>query len=132
WPSDKWHSSWLYTTGHVMLALQASRHRDALLAAVDALLTHQHLDGGWGSAGTTAEETAYAVLALQYVQQQLTLPQVGAALNRAKEWLLEQYRPFASTGLKRWIGKETYRPLRIARAFELSALLALLLDQGDE
>ncbi len=132
WPSDKWHSSWLYTTGHVMLALHPVRHQAALHAAIDALLTHQQLDGGWGSAETTTEETAYAVLALCHVQRQQKLPHIGAALSRAKEWLLHQYCPFASTGSKRWIGKETYRPLRIARAFELSALLTLLMEHGDE
>ncbi len=132
WPSDKWHSSWLYTTGHVMLALHAAHHGDALHPAVNALLAHQHLDGGWGIEGTTAEETAYAVLALHHVQRQLKLPQIDAALGRAKAWLLDQYRPFAATGVKRWIGKETYHPFRIARAFELSALLTLLMEHEDE
>lgn len=132
WLSDKWHSSWIYTTAQVIMALDGSRHINAIRSGVDALLAHQHRDGGWGIADTTAEETAHAVLALHYVRHRSVFQHVTEPLQRAQRWLLDNYQPSMMDGVKRWIGKETYRPLRIARAFELSALLALTSEDGDE
>ena len=135
WSADKWHSSWLYTTLHVVLALINSGHTGhirALKSAVDAMLAYQYADGGWGMGSkSTAIETAYAVLIL------LTLRAYGIAehgvlhaLQKAYQWLLRNYRPFHMSEDKCWTAKELYRPYRVDRAFELSAMLALALEEG--
>jgi halimadienyl-diphosphate synthase len=59
---DKWHSSWLYATAEIIIALAHANHAQALPSAVDALLRNQHEDGGWGfSERSTPAETAYVV-----------------------------------------------------------------------
>lgn len=132
WLADKWHSSWLYTTLHVVLALTNSRHTRALTSAVDTILAYQHTDGGWGmDSKSTTTETAYGVLALRTLRDYGLLDR-GAldALRKAHQWLLRNYRPFNVSEDKYWIGKELYRPYRIDRAFELSAMLALALEEN--
>ena len=130
WASDKWHSSWLYATSQVLLALPPVGYERVMASAVDALLRAQRADGGWGSAGSTAEETAYAVLALRWSRRCLRLA-VAEPLRRARAWLRTAYETDAA-GRTGWIGKETYCPPRITRAFELAALLALVEEQGHD
>lgn len=131
WLSDKWHSSWLYTTLHVVLALTNSRHVGALKSAVDAMLAYQHADGGWGiDSKSTATETAYGILALRTLRDYGLLDGVALdALRKAHQWLLGNYRPFNVSEDKYWIDKELYHPFRVDRAFELSAMLALALEE---
>jgi hypothetical protein len=133
WSGDKWNSSWLYTSWHVLLVLQASGHTAALEASGAALLRYQHPDGGWGiGASASAVETAYAVLALRTllgagVREQ----QFAAALRRGHTWLLHHYHPARLPDEPRWINKQLFCPLRIDQVFILCALLAVALDDGD-
>lgn len=132
WLADKWHSSWLYTTLEVVLALTNSGHITALKSVVDAMLAHQHADGGWGMGSkSTATETAYGVLTLRTLRAYGLLGQGSLdALRKAHQWLLHNYRSFNVSKDKCWIGKELYRSCRVDRAFELSAMLALTLEEG--
>lgn len=122
---EKWHTAWLYLTGHAMHTLLACDMSGAACEAIDGILAHQHADGGWGIAGSTAEETAYAVLALLPLAQRELLPEAGqAALHRAGAWLVARYRPLVGDTTARWAAKELYRPRRIARVEEVAATLA--------
>lgn len=126
WLVDKWHSSWLYATSQAMLALGFDA-AEPLAAAVQALLRHQHPDGGWGAGEhATTVETAFAAISLHAIREQ---PYAGEAaqraLRRARDFLVRHYTPLAPCK-PLWIGKELYAPFRIDRAFELSALAALM------
>ncbi len=125
WFGDKWHSSWLYTTGQIMIALAHTGYLDALPAGVAALLRHQHADGSWGATGAI-EETAHAVLALLACREAGILNETEhQALDRAASWLIQCCLQTDRSAV--WIGKELYRPHRVARAFEVSATLACML-----
>jgi hypothetical protein len=122
WPGDKWNGSWLYTTSHAIVALRGAGQKEAIRQAANALLTHEHVNGSWGIHGSTAEETAYAILGLRAAVSEGIMN--GAArdtLARAEKWMLDQYRPFSRNTSTCWLGKETYRPLRLARMIELVA-----------
>jgi hypothetical protein len=126
WAGDKWNGSWLYTTCQVMIALQHSQQTFALARAAEALVSFQHIDGGWGVNGSSPEETAYAVLALRGCQNR---PEVSHrttnALTRAEHWLLSRYQPFAISHNYCWLAKENYRPERLARMIELAGTFPL-------
>ncbi|MBV8882538.1 MAG: hypothetical protein JO235_00860 [Chroococcidiopsidaceae cyanobacterium CP_BM_RX_35] len=135
WLADKWHSSWLYTTLHVVLALTHSGHIPGVKSAVDAVLAYQHADGGWGMHDkSTTAETVYGVLTLRTLRDGgfLVTQDVLDTLRKAYQWLLLNYRPFNPGEDKYWIAKELYRPSRIDRAFELSAMLALALEENSQ
>jgi hypothetical protein len=123
WRGDKWNGSWLYTTGQIMVALAGTEHGAAIDRALQTLLAHQQADGGWGTHGASAEETGYAVLALRTL---LHIPMgtatVCQSLERAERWMLSQYRPFDPPLRPCWLGKEIYRPYRLARIIELAAI----------
>jgi hypothetical protein len=90
--------------------------------AAQALLANQRADGGWGAHRSTAEETAYGVLALRaLLRDQNHDPAMRQALKRAEQWLLEDYRPFKRSTHPCWQAKEIYRPYRLARLIELTA-----------
>ncbi|MEM8534398.1 MAG: prenyltransferase/squalene oxidase repeat-containing protein [Chloroflexota bacterium] len=123
WSGDKWHGSWVYATSQVMIALIGTPYEYALTRAVDGLIQHQRWDGGWGSADSNTEETAYSTIALRLLLREGLLNERGqTALERAERWLIEAYRPFSMHGCPLWMGKESYYPPRVARAFELAAL----------
>lgn len=125
WPGDKWNESWLYTTWRVLVALADSGRSGPVRRAVGALLAHQRPDGGWGMAASNPEESAYAVLALRSLGGNgAAYDEIGEALARGDRWLREHYRPFRNSPVTCWLGKEPYRPNRIARAIELTALLS--------
>lgn len=134
WIGDKWNGSWLYTTAQAIVALQHTEYRGAIRRAGEVMQAHQRQDGGWGIHRSTTEETAYSVLALYTLRNQGLLDAVGeAALKRGGRWLLNEYRPFAQAQEHCWLSKEPYRPLRVARAFELAATLAAVrVLEGDE
>lgn len=125
WPGDKWNRSWLYTTWRTLVALAGGGREGPLRRAVVAILAHQHVDGGWGTGASSPEETAYAVLALRTLGDEYAAGgEVAEALGRGDRWLRRHYRPFANGSAACWLGKEPYRPTRIARAIELTALLS--------
>jgi hypothetical protein len=55
-------------------------------------------------------------------------PEGRAALKRAATFLEQRYRPFKEETTAVWLAKEPYRPRRVSRAFEISALLALAME----
>jgi hypothetical protein len=151
WVSDKWNGSWLYTTCHTLVALhsfQASglteravgaspsapqmadvgfRLSDAMQRAVSAIMVAQAPDGGWGVHGVSTEETGYAVLALQTLRRDGMLDRGGIhGLQRGEEWLIQHYQPDIVKRDTCWLGKEAFRPFRLARMTELTATLRSL------
>ncbi|HEX6287796.1 MAG TPA: hypothetical protein VFZ66_01325 [Herpetosiphonaceae bacterium] len=133
WMGDKWNSSWIYTTWHVLLALQHSGHTSAMQAAGDALIAYQHQDGGWGMGmASTSVETAYGVLALStLLAEGMRGDLLRRSLRRGYEWLLQRYRPAMLPRDMGWMNKELYCPPRIDRVFILCAMLAVALDNGE-
>ncbi|MFY0524410.1 hypothetical protein ACN28I_14970 [Archangium gephyra] len=131
WRMDKWHASWLYSTSQVMLALCRAGATDVVRPAVEALLRSQHAEGGWGMARTPSLlETAYAVHALRALRNHgLFGPEVKRALQRAAGWMGAQKDVAPERQEMLWTGKELYRPFRLDRIFERSAMLALELDR---
>jgi len=127
WVGDKWHSSWLYATAEVIVAIAHTNRLGAIPAAVEALLRHQRADGGWGSAGRSTQiETAYAALALHALRSRgVCAGQAAPAIARAAAWLADNYGRLSLRGDHFWIGKELYCPYRVDHVFVLSALLAL-------
>jgi hypothetical protein len=133
WTGDKWNSSWVYTTWHALLALKNSRHAASMHAAGNALIRYQHADGGWGMGRTaTSVETAYGVLALcTLLAHGMRSTALQHAVRRGYQWLLQAYRPATLPCDPCWINKELYCPPRIDRAFILSAMLAVALNDQD-
>jgi hypothetical protein len=131
WVGDKWHSSWLYTTAQVIIALAHTNHVRTLPSATTALLERQHDDGGWGmSFGSTITETAYVVLALAVLwSRNISTASIQGAIRRAAGYLRKQYSHTALGDAAYWIGKELYRPYRVDSAFVLSALLTVTGEQ---
>ncbi|HYO53025.1 hypothetical protein [Archangium sp.] len=131
WKMDKWHASWLYTTSQVMLALCRARAIEVVQPAMEALLQAQHPEGGWGMAHTPSLlETAYAVHALRALRAHALFgPGVKRALQRAARWMTARKEVPPEQLEMLWTGKELYRPIRLDRIFERSAMLALELDR---
>ncbi|WP_375772622.1 hypothetical protein NR798_17595 [Archangium gephyra] len=129
WLIDKWQTSWLYTTTHVMLAIPDA---EKMRTSIKTLLSHQKEDGGWGASDhTTRVETAFAVLALHALRGKgVEQEAIRSALARANGYLQRTYQPLAPSEEPMWIGKALYCPFRMDRAFELSAMLALALGEG--
>ncbi|HEX2571437.1 MAG TPA: prenyltransferase/squalene oxidase repeat-containing protein [Polyangia bacterium] len=129
WRGDKWNGSWLYATLQVIAGLRRGPVRQALEKTYGFLLEQQRPDGSWGTQrnGST-EETAYGILSLRLLETDGIgdTAKTRVALRRAAHWMLVHYQPFCREQPPFWIAKETYRPERIARAFELSALLSVL------
>ncbi|MGB0385195.1 MAG: hypothetical protein ACPGWR_10255 [Ardenticatenaceae bacterium] len=130
WPADKWHGSWVYSTLEAMLALTPFEHTKDMQLVCNAFLSNQHADGGWGiGRKSTSLETAYSVLALNPLRSHgLFKEHVRNSLYRGYNFLLNNYRPFALNEVPYWIGKELYSPYRVDHAFELSAMLAIALE----
>ncbi|EYF08696.1 hypothetical protein [Chondromyces apiculatus] len=122
WTGDKWNGSWLYTTAQALVALPGPAHARVRSKAVSLFLSEQRRDGGWGTYASSAEETAYGVLALRTLPpEEQGAEAVQRALAGAQRFLLDDYRPFTPSTQRIWLAKELYRPLRIARLFELAA-----------
>jgi len=127
WPADKWHKSWLYTTSHILYALQSAPDWTAVERGLRKLVSRQNDDGGWGiNHHSTTAETAYVMLAFQLYRKQK--PYLEYAYRRGQTWLLENIhrKPVPQENL--WIGKELFKPYRIDRAFELTALIQSILE----
>jgi hypothetical protein len=125
WDGDKWHASWTYITGHTISALLAAGRSDEAMAALPAILDRQKPNGSWGETEARDEETANVVIALLDIDRREGLPeQARGALSSAAGWLMRHYRPLREETGACWIGKELYRPRRIARTLQLAALLS--------
>jgi hypothetical protein len=126
WLLDKWQTSWLYVTTHVMHAIPEAA---AMRTSIQTLLRHQKEDGGWGAGNhSTPVETAFAVLVLLGLRDKgVEEAGIRTALAQANRYLRQVYRPFVPNREPMWIAKALYCPFRMDRAFELSAMLALAL-----
>ncbi|HNB52283.1 MAG TPA: hypothetical protein PK530_10090, partial [Anaerolineales bacterium] len=122
WPGDKWHKSWFYTTSHMLYALHSSPDLPAVDKGLQKLLEGQNDDGGWGlDRCSTTAETAYVLLAFRLYKKQK--PFLENAYQRGITWLLRHINRPPVPRENLWIGKELFKPYRIDRAFELTALL---------
>jgi hypothetical protein len=127
WASELPHISTQYATVQIMVALLESGSQAAIPAMCQSLAMYQHSHGAWGVGEGCTEETAYAVLALLAAKRHRCLPDnLVPVLIKAKHWMCDQYHPFEEEGLPLWRGKQLYRPIRIARMVELTALIGLL------
>jgi halimadienyl-diphosphate synthase len=130
---DKWHLSPYYATLSCVLALARAPlpavHRQLLLT-LDWLLDTQDETGGWRPGAATAEETAYALLAMRTLGKMLPFhrPECSRrALESGRRWLdapgrLEGSSSALMAAPALWIDKSTYAPARVIRAAILAAL----------
>ncbi len=125
----KWHSSWLYTTLQCLLAFLQAGYNQDLDTTISAYLSFQNPDGGWGEGGrSTAEETAYAIIALLNLEYfKLLSKNHETALQRGFCWLLKHYNPCKFSQEVFYISKELYGGYRLNHAYILSAMLAMTL-----
>ena len=131
WMADKWHSSWLYTTLEVVIALLSLGYKDELVQAKQAILRAQHKCGGWGiGKESTIVETSYSTLALYMLDKHSLLDDDDhIALNRGQQWLFEHYQSKNIQDERYWLGKELYIPYRVDRIYVLCALLTAVLER---
>lgn len=114
---DKWHSSPYYATSHAIIAC-ANVATDLVDEAVQWILQTQNRDGSWGTYISTAEETAYAIQALWFWNQNVAkVPE--NVLKQGARWLTEHIdQPYPPL----WIGKCLYSPNLVIRSAVISAL----------
>ncbi|MGZ9220795.1 MAG: type B diterpene cyclase [Anaerolineales bacterium] len=114
---DKWHSSAYYTTAHAIIAC-AKVANTVVEDSVKWMLQTQNRDGSWGTYISTAEETAYAMQALWFWNENVAkVPR--HALRQGARWLREHIdQPFPPL----WIGKCLYNPNLVIRSAVLCAL----------
>lgn len=131
WLADKLHSSWLYTTLEVVLALDRLGYREEIRRAGAAVIQRQQEAGGWGSGEhATRIETSYALLILSILHQRRLLDKAGeTALQRGYKWLSQAYHPQSVPDERLWLGKVPYAPHRVDRIYELCALLSVALER---
>ena len=131
---DKWHISPFYATAHVLCILAQLPERWAgqvgplISSAREWLRQSQNADGSWGFYGQpTAEETAYAVLALTSLgaaDRPWPDRQRCAAGMHAIDVLLATGRQHDQTMPPLWIDKCLYRPTLVVRAAITAACVA--------
>jgi halimadienyl-diphosphate synthase len=135
---DKWHISPYYATQACANALarttDAAAHQ-ALGWTLAWIAETQRPDGGWGYAGSTLEETAYALLTIAAARR-VVVPgstEHGSAkpawpwiMTRGRRYLQEHMTDLAHPGRlpPMWVDKDLYAPPRIIRAAALAALRA--------
>lgn len=131
WLADKWHSSWIYTTLEVILALNQLGYTTEAAKAIETLLQHQHPNGGWGSGQCpNRTETSYALIILSTLRRAGFLHAKGAmALQQGYHWLNSNYGTHRKAEEKLWLAKESYTPYRIDRIYELSALTSIAIER---
>ncbi|GIG88359.1 prenyltransferase/squalene oxidase repeat-containing protein [Plantactinospora endophytica] len=131
WWRDKWHASAYYATAQVVFALAGPAHRSGSADGVDGwlpppepladtwrwLVGGQRADGSWGEPAGTAEETAYAVLALDALDHRHPVP--PQVFELAGAYLREHVDDADPPEL--WIGKGLYTPDAVVRAAALAA-----------
>jgi len=117
WWFDKWHMSSYYATAQAVLGL-ASTAPHELAQTRQWLLDGQHSNGAWGVADGLAEETAYAILALDAIDPHLG-PMPADTCRRAHDYLRDHLDGDDYPEL--WIGKGLYTPTTVVRAAVLAA-----------
>jgi halimadienyl-diphosphate synthase len=124
--TDKWHASPFYATSHALVSLLDSKppiHPD-FLDTVDWMIHNQRDDGSWGFFNRgTAEETAYALLALQQAYRFGLVP--SDVLKKGVDFLLEHggLTDLQPRYVELWLGKCLYAPYDIIRSAILAAML---------
>ena len=125
WKSDKWNGMWLYSTLLAILALRSDKkYHPHIQQAHDAIVQTQRPDGGWGEVISTAEATAYAILALYALPFHHNTTHL--ALKGGVRWLRKAYRPFELPNDRYWLAKERYTPFRLCAIVILCALVVSL------
>jgi halimadienyl-diphosphate synthase len=121
--TDKWHISPLYATGRAIVALSevdgpnAAFAQELLAPSLAWVLKTQNEDGSWGAFDIpTAEETAYALLALHCVPPS---EEVMSAISAGYAYLVEHT---SITRPAMWIDKCLYYPTRIVESAIQAAL----------
>jgi hypothetical protein len=121
----KWHVSAYYVAGEISRLLYNCDHPVAIELVSRArrfLVDRQRPDGGWGTAFSTTEETAYAVLALAVYKSELagTSMAFQAQISHAQAFLRKtpDYTPL-------WIGKSLYCVRPLVQVLRHSALFHL-------
>lgn len=116
---DKWHISPYYLTSTTVLS-SVGFIDELLLPRIKWMIKTQHKDGGWGYYHqTTAEETAYVLLALLHWDQHVEHidPQI---IHDGAGYLWEHMNNRKFPEL--WIGKSLYTPHLLVEAVILSAI----------
>ena len=123
--TDKWHASPFYATAHVLISLL--RVGEPLISecqgVIDWVVHMQREDGAWGFYGiSTAEETAYALLALlQYHRKFGTVD--ASVMHRGARFLLRQDRDGEGQMFPDlWIAKSLFAPQDVIRSAIVAAL----------
>ena len=123
--TDKWNASPYYVTSHAIVALleEGETLTHACLPSIEWILHTQHDNGAWGHFQTsTAEETAYALIALLHYHRRERLTDISV-LHRAAEYLASQVNNPMESLPPLYIGKVLYAPREIVRATILAALI---------
>jgi halimadienyl-diphosphate synthase len=121
---DKWHSSPYYATSHTLIALLNLQKSlvPEFLTSIEWILHTQRDDGSWGYFDRgTAEETAYALLALLHYHK------VGNAVNpdilkKGISFLHLDVEQGNQTYPDLWIAKSLFAPYSVIRAAILGAI----------
>jgi halimadienyl-diphosphate synthase len=121
---DKWHASPFYATSHVLVALITTREPllSECLNSIESYLHMQRDDGSWGFFGRgTAEETAYALLALLHYHRQVKAVDTEF-LKRGAAYLyrmMDSGQDYPAL----WIAKTLYAPESIVRSAIIAAAI---------
>jgi halimadienyl-diphosphate synthase len=123
---DKWHASPYYATAHVLISLLNSDEPlvSECIGSVDWLIHLQRSDGSWGHFDRgTAEETAYALLALLHYHRRFNMVPADV-LERGAVHLWRAFE-VDRTYPDLWIAKSLFAPDGVVRAAILAAMLLL-------
>jgi halimadienyl-diphosphate synthase len=122
---DKWHASPYYATAHVLIAL-INHGTEAVVShctsSTDWLLHTQRDDGSWGYFNRgTAEETAYALLALLHYHRQVA-PVDRTILKKGAFYLYREMQTKNTVYPEMWISKTLSASNSIIEAAILAAI----------
>jgi halimadienyl-diphosphate synthase len=129
---DKWHISPYYATAHALLVLAElpdaprAAMRPLVRTSLQWLRETQNTDGSWGFYGRpTAEETAYALLALASTRPEDADPRDCQRTERAAHYLRVALSDGEAAAFPpQWIDKCLYTPTLVVRAVINAALVA--------
>jgi halimadienyl-diphosphate synthase len=132
--SDKWHISPYYATqacAHALARTTDTAAHQALDSSLAWIAQTQRHDGGWGYAGSTVEETAYALLTIAAARR-IVVPVSAENRSAPWPWIVARGRNYLQQHVSdltypdrlppMWIDKDLYAPPRIIRAAALAAL----------